>query len=108
MACLGLLPTGSRGSGALAQRRRGATGSSYGSPRVFPTSGRKGRKESLVRRVEVRLAGGASPAWPNRSVPHPRSAWAAGLPGQSGLAQSLSGLSPLLHPWPVSSLGILA
>lgn len=46
-----------------------------------------------MHRVEVGLAGGASPAWPNRCVPHPRSAWAAGLPGQSGLARSPSGLT---------------
>lgn len=58
-----------------------------------------------MHRVEAGLAGGARPAWPNRCVPHPRSAWAAGLPGQSGLARSPSGLTLLCsthglsHPW---------
>lgn len=54
MACLGLLLMGSRGSGALAQRQRRATGSSYGRPRVFPTSGRKGKTESPGARGEGR------------------------------------------------------
>lgn len=56
-----------------------------------------------MHRVEVGLADGASPAWPNRFVPHPRSAWAAGLPGQSVLARSPSGL-PLSSALPMACL----
>lgn len=96
---------GARGSGASAQKGRGATGSSCGSRGVFPTSG---RKESLAHRVGERLAG-ACPAWPGRVVPHPCPAWAAGLPRSEWPGQEpFRPPSPLLHLQPVSSLGVPA
>lgn len=60
--------------------------------------------------VEVGLAGRASPAGPEELVPHPCSAWAAGLPrsewpGQElfrppSLLCSTHGLSHPWGPWP--------
>lgn len=51
--------------------------------------------------------GGVSPAWPGRFA-QPRPAWAAGLPGPEWPQESFRPVSPLFHPWPVSSLGGLA
>lgn len=64
----------------------GALGSS------LPQAGRA-RRRALVHGVEVGLARKASPAWPSRSCPTPCSAWAARLPGLSGLARNLSGFT---------------
>lgn len=62
-----------------------------------------------MHRVKVRMAEGASPTWLNRRVLHPHSAWAVGLPGSERPGHvSFRPPSPLLHPWPVSSLGVLA
>lgn len=62
-----------------------------------------------MHRVEVGLARGASPAWLSSFVPHPHSAWAARLAGQSHLARSPSGL-PLSSALPIACLipGVLA
>lgn len=98
-----VLATGSRDTG-LSPEVKGSYGSSCGSPGAFPTSGRKGRKESLM--AQVRRAARACPT--QSLCPAPTRLGQQGCQGQSGLARSPSGLSPLLHPWPVSSLGVPA
>lgn len=63
--------------------------------------GQEGEPDAQVRR--------AARACPIQSLcPAPTQLGQQGCQGQSGLARSPSGLSPLLHPWPVSSLGVPA
>lgn len=93
-----VLATGSRDSG-LSPEVRGSIQRSCGSPGGFPTSGRKGRKKSLVAQVRRTARACLCP------VP---TCLQQGCQGQNALARSPSGLFPLLHPWPVSSLWVPA
>lgn len=50
---------GVQGFRGLSSEVKGSYRDSCGSPRVFPTSGRKGKKKSLVHRAGVGQTGGA-------------------------------------------------
>lgn len=91
------------GPGLQGPRPRGEGGlwEQLWEPRVFPTSGRKGRKESLGQGLRV------GPTGPSQAdvcpLPPSLGSW---LPGSEWPGQEPSGL-PVCSapPWPVSSLG---
>lgn len=97
-----VLTTGSRDTG-LSPEVKGSYTESCGSPGGFPTSGRKSKKESLVHK----RGGLQRPVLPSLCALPPPSLGSRAAKVRVAWPGALQA-SPLLHPWPVSSLGVPA